>query len=110
MDKTEDEYTADDFEEPGENVEDLEVSLGNPFKQQKNFHKSGNPELSAKESSYSQEFANRKEQMHNNPAIRINDCSDEDIQERDDDDIDDLDLDVRELREIEKIRRDELFK
>lgn len=48
--------------------------------------------------------------MHNNPAIRINDCSEEDIQERDDDDIDDLDLDVRELREIEKIRRDELFK
>ena len=59
MDKTEDEYSADDFEEAGENVEDLEVSLGNPFKQQKNFHKSGNPDV--KESSYSQEFANRKE-------------------------------------------------
>ena len=46
MDKTEDEYTADDFEEDdAENLEETDilentqVSLGNPFKQQKNFFK-----------------------------------------------------------------------
>ena len=65
MDKTEDDYTADDFEE--ENIENLvdadnlEVSLGNPFKQQKNLNKHDNTELNINNSSYSQEFANRKE-------------------------------------------------
>lgn len=46
MDKTEDEYTADDFEEDDannleeiDNLENTQVSLGNPFKNQKNFFK-----------------------------------------------------------------------
>ena len=58
LDKTEDDYAADDFEEDEETnaeeqeIESTQVSMGNPFKLQKNFHKP-NLDASVKDSSYS---------------------------------------------------------